>query len=206
MLENYKKLQNGLIKQDVVKPFNYDYEYADNYNKLGELGPRMAYLRLGYILGALDEPIESIMDIGYGNGDFIRACTNIIPACYCNDISTYDVPEGSTFIENIYDQEVDVITMFDVLEHLPDIYVIKDFKTKYLVVSMPYCHYFDDVWFKNWKHRKEDEHLWHFNSESLISFMDEVGYDPITISNIEDTIRKNNQDYSNILTGVFKKR
>jgi hypothetical protein len=36
--------------------------------------------------------------------------------------------------------------------------------------------------------------------------MDEIGYDVINTTNIEDTIRDNKMDYDNILTGVFKKR
>jgi len=40
----------------------------------------------------------------------------------------------------------------------------------------------------------------------LVNFMSEVGYDVINITNVEDIIRKNNLDYSNILTGVFKKK
>ena len=65
--------------------------------------------------------------------------------------------------------------------------------------------YFNDEWFKNWKHRKPNEHLFHFNKTSLVNFMSEVGYTLINMSNIEDTIRKNNLNYSNIITGVFKK-
>ena len=33
----------------------------------------------------------------------------------------------------------------------------------------------------------------------------ELGYTCMHTSNIEDTIRKNNKEYSNILTAVFKK-
>jgi hypothetical protein len=36
--------------------------------------------------------------------------------------------------------------------------------------------------------------------------MSEVGYEVINITNLEDTIRKNNEDYTNILTGVFRKK
>jgi len=52
----------------------------------------------------------------------------------------------------------------------------------------------------------QTNYLWHFNAESLVNFMSEVGYDVINITNVEDIIRKNNLDYSNILTGVFKKK
>jgi hypothetical protein len=36
--------------------------------------------------------------------------------------------------------------------------------------------------------------------------MNEIGYDVMNITNLEDTIRKNGLDYSNILTGVFKRK
>lgn len=59
--------------------------------------------------------------------------------------------------------------------------------------------------FENWKHRRPDEHLWHFNLESLTKFMQEICYEKITHSNIEDVIRKPSSDYTNILSAVFKK-
>ena len=36
--------------------------------------------------------------------------------------------------------------------------------------------------------------------------MSEIGYEVMNITNLEDTIRKNNLEYSNILTGVFKRK
>jgi hypothetical protein len=87
-----------------------------------------------------------------------------------------------------------------------NIYDIKDLQAKYVVVSLPHCHNFSDEWFENWKHRKPNEHLWHFNAPALINFMSEVGYEVINITNLEYTIRKNNEDYTNILTGVFRKK
>jgi hypothetical protein len=35
--------------------------------------------------------------------------------------------------------------------------------------------------------------------------MSEVGFEMLSISNIEDTIRKPTDSYTNIMTGVFKK-
>lgn len=206
MLENYKKIQNGVIAQINREPFYYDFEYSNNYNKLGEIGPRMGYLRLGHLIGSLGFIPESVMDIGYGNGDFLKVCQNIIPKCYASDISVYPTPDGCEFISDPGSVKVTVATFYDVLEHYQDIYDIKKIQADYIIISLPNCHYFSDEWFKNWKHRKPNEHLWHFNETSLIYFMSEVGYDIVNISNIEDTIRKNNESYSNILTGVFKKK
>ena len=166
----------------------------------------MGYLRLGYILGCINEPINKILDVGYGNGDFLKIASHYMPECFGSDVSQeYNIPEKTTYVDDIYSKEFDVVCFFDVLEHFDNIYDIKNLKTKYIVISLPNCHYFSDEWFQDWKHRKPDEHLWHFNKSSLINFMQEIGYEVINTSNVEDVIRKNQEEYSNILSGVFKK-
>lgn len=206
-MENYKKHKNGVIEQIEKNKFIYDQQYIDSsYNTYGELGNRMAYLRLGHLIGTLGFIPDSIMDIGYGNGDFLKSCQNIIPKCYGSDISGYPVPQGCEFIEDRYSIKVDVATFYDVLEHYDNIYEIKNIQSNYIIISLPNCHNFSDKWFMDWKHRKPDEHLWHFNTSSLINFMSEIGYEVINVTNLEDTIRKNNLEYSNILTGVFKRK
>jgi len=204
MIENYEKLHNGIIKQINREPFDYGFDYSNNYNKLGEIGKRMGYLRLGYILGALKITPTSVLDIGYGNGDFLETCTNIIPNCYGYDVSEYPVPNGSIKVDSL-NIEVDLITMFDVLEHWDDIYQIEKLKCNYICISLPNCEYKSDDWFTTWKHRKPNEHLWFFNKESLINFMNEVGFECINISYIEDVIRKDPKNSPNILTAIFKK-
>lgn len=207
MLENYEKLENGVIRQIDRIPFGYGAEYSGAYNKLGEIGNYMSYLRLGYLLGTINEIPTSILDVGYGNGSFLSAAATIIKSCYGSDVSdAYPVPSGVTYINDIYDGYYDVITMFDVLEHFDNIYDIKDLNCKYIFVSMPWCHYFSDEWFDTWKHRKPNEHLHHFNDKSLCAFMDEIGFDVIAISNVEDSIRKPVDENNNILSGIFKKR
>jgi hypothetical protein len=213
MLTNYTKTDDGIIRQDeIINELQvYDIDYVNNrYNSYGELGMQMAYYRLGFLLGQLNTTPNSVLDIGYGNGDFLKACTNIIPNCYGNDVSNYPLPSNVTFVENIFDAHYDVVTFFDVLEHFKDITFVKDLKCNYILISLPWCHYFNDEWFAGWKHRRPDEHLWHFNETSLITFFDKMGYDNISISNMEDAIRKDatatQHKYSNILTGLFKKR
>ena len=58
----------------------------------------------------------------------------------------------------------------------------------------------------NWKHRRPDEHLWHFNEKSIEKFFNEMGYDIVDYSNVEDMIRITKEEYPNILTCIFKKR
>ena len=74
-----------------------------------------------------------------------------------------------------------------------------------MCISVPHCHNTNDEWFEKWKHRRPDEHLWHFDQESLVKFMRRMGFVLCSSSNLEDTIRKNNdQTETNILTCIFR--
>tara|TARA_R100000951_G_scaffold67273_2_gene56766 strand:- start:3654 stop:4283 length:630 start_codon:yes stop_codon:yes gene_type:complete len=209
MKENYKILPNGVIAQNKYfsTPQVYNQKYIDTrYNSYGEKGMQMAYLRLGYLLGNLKSTPNSILDIGYGNGDFLKVCTDIIPECYGSDISGYPVPSKVQFIEDIYSKHFDVVSFFDVLEHFEDINFVKDLKCTYIIISVPFCHFFSEEWFLNWKHRRPDEHLFHFNDKSLNNFFSEMGFDVVVQSHIEDIIRTPTDNTPNILTGIYKKR
>jgi hypothetical protein len=209
MIDNYEILENGLIKQleFISKIQEYNFQYVDErYNKYGEKGPQMAGLRFGYLLGILGFTPESILDVGFGNGDFLKVCKQGVDKCYGNDISEYPLPNGVEFVKDITENFYDVISMFDVLEHFEDISFVKNLKCNYMYISLPWCHNFSDEWFENWKHRRPDEHLWHFNQKSIEKFFNEMGFDMVVYSDIEDTIRKPSDEHPNILTCIFKKR
>lgn len=213
MLDNYEKNADGVIHQKrIVNSMQvYDKHYVDTrYNTYDEKRMQMAYYRLGFILGQIGEVPNSILDVGYGNGDFLKASSTIMNRCYGNDVSNYPLPDKVEFVTNITAQHFNVITFFDALEHFEDIEFVKELDCDYLVVSLPWCHYFSDEWFDQWKHRRPDEHLWHFDDASLVRFADRMGYDLVSITNMEDAIRVDpvakSEGYSNILTGVFRKR
>jgi len=206
-LNNYEKLKNGIIKQKKVDKINYNYEYSNKYNNYGEKANYLSYLRLGVLLGAINKTPESILDVGYGNGAFLNAAKNIIKNCSGFDISGYPLPDDISVENSIYDKHFDVICFFDSLEHFDDINIIDKLKCNYVFISVPWCHYLSDEWFLNWYHRRPNEHLWHFNDNSLINFFNENGFECLYINNFEDTIRKNStcNGHPNILSAVFKK-
>lgn len=207
MNSNYERLENGVIKQKIVKKITYDSAYSSKYNQYGEKGLRLSYLRLGVLLGLLKKTPTSLVDVGYGNGDFLKACSGTIKELYGCDISDYPPPDGCTKINMEDIKNVDVVCFFDSLEHFEDISVIKDLDTSYVFISVPWCHYISDHWFETWYHRRENEHLYHFNDSSLQTFFEENGYECIYLGCYEDIIRKNNSvaPLSNILSGLFKK-
>ena len=211
MLDNYVTLPNGVIKQVHVNKVSYDYNYSNKYNSYGEKGNYLSYLRYGVLLGVIQEQPKCLVDVGYGNGDFLKACARTIPELIGCDISDYPPPSGCTKIsslDEIKDKHVDVVCFFDSLEHFDNIDFVKDLNTKYVYISVPWCHYLSDEWFRDWYHRRKNEHIYHFNKDALLKFFDECGYDCLYTGSHEDVIRFNPAVHPlpNILSGVFKKR
>jgi hypothetical protein len=207
MIQNYELTQDGVIKQQTKKNYLYDKEYSDSrYSVFNDRG-NILNLRLGYIIGSIGKIPKSLMDVGYGNGDFLDSCSDFISKLYGNDIQpAYPLKDGIIFVDNITEQEVEVITFFDSLEHFDDIEWVKNLKCQYVIISLPWCYNgLDDKWFLNWKHRKPDEHLYHFNEISLEAFMNRQGFELVNFCNVEDKIRIDKTLTPNILTGCFKK-
>jgi len=207
MDEEYEYLDNGLIHQINYKKIEYNNNYNSKYDNYGDKRDKLSYLRLGVLLGALKKNPNKILDVGYGNGDFLKACLNSIKECHGIDLSDYPVPTGCTKINNMFSEKYDVVCFFDSLEHFDDIYAIKELKTDYIFISVPWCHNFSPNWFKSWYHRRPNEHLWHFNKDSINKFFNEIGYECIYQSNFEDIVRinKNVLPNENILSCLFKK-
>jgi len=205
MIKNYEVDQYGVIHQQIRQPFVYDKNYIDiSYGNLVQLTDEMAYLRLGYIIGAIGRVPLSILDVGYGTGDFLKVCTRIVKQSAGHDLFRDLLPAGCDFVEDITARHYDVITFFDSLEHYPDIDFVKKLNCNYVIISLPWCHNIGDAWFDAWKHRKPDEHLHHFDLSSLTNFMRSQGFRLVGHSNVEDTIRKSASTLPNILTAVFE--
>jgi hypothetical protein len=207
-LDNYEKLDNGVIRQVNVNKIDYNFEYSNKYNNYGEKSNYLSFLRLGVLLGNLEKIPDSILDVGFGNGAFLQAASNSIQNCYGFDISDYPVPPKSIRVNSLFEKHFDVICFFDSLEHFDDINFIDKLDCNYIFISVPWCHYFSDNWFMNWYHRRPNEHIWHFNEHSLVDFFNEYGFEKMYLGNFEDTIRKNDtaKGYSNILSGLFKRK
>lgn len=206
MLENYARNDEGLVYQINPTPITYDHEYvASRYDTYGELNGMMSHLRLGYIVGALERRPESICDVGYGNGAFLKACRTAVPDRYGFDVTDYPVPQGVRFTKDWLNLEVDVLTFFDVLEHFEDPYVLRQAKAENIVISLPWCHYESDEWFERWKHRRPNEHLWHFDLHGMTNFARVCGYKLVDFSDVEDIIRRPESDRPNILTVLLKR-
>ena len=206
MVDGYS-FHRGILKQSIIaRPVIYDIEYVrQRYDEYPTTRP-LSLIRLRLIRDVVRLGSGArILDVGYGNGDFLAVCHSFGFRTFGNDVSGYPVPPGTTFVKDILSNFYECVTFFDSLEHMPNIDFVSCLRTSYLVLSVPWCHYPDDTWFLRWKHRRPDEHIFHFGRESLCQFMTEMGFETQYVGNPEDVIRKPADDLPNILTGIFKK-
>ena len=206
MIDNYKQYGPGhwvqnKITGEIVK---YDNRYIQYYEKMDD---SMSKLRYNLLSKFVD--FHSVCDFGYGDGAFLRYCLKNGHACYGHDISNYPLPDNISFVEDPRTLDVDVITFFDSLEHIPNFDLLpflKSIKTKNIIVSVPWMHErLGAEWFTRWKHRKENEHFHHFDTHGLIQLLHDANFVPIHVCNDEDAIRKSVSYLPNILTIIGKK-
>lgn len=204
-VNNYQFDEHGVVHQIQRKPFHLD--YGKVYKNRGEMSNYISYLRLGFILGSIpdSEKCSSILDVGFGNGDFLRASQKRFSVCSGMDLTWDYLPENCSRELSPTDNYYDIITFFDSLEHFDDINFVADLKCKYLVISVPNCKLWSLEWFKDWKHRKPNEHLHHFNLDSLTKFLNASGFEIIKSECFEDVIRKDKEE-NNILSVIAKKK
>jgi ubiquinone/menaquinone biosynthesis C-methylase UbiE len=124
---------------------------------------------------------EALLDIGAGTGDFLLAAqqngwkvTGIEPS---EKAKKKAIAKGISFVNstaNLPDKSFDIITMWHVLEHIPDLeYHIKELKrllkpSGTLVIAVPNFNSYDANHYKEfWAAYDVPRHLWHFSQASI---------------------------------------
>lgn len=214
MIDNYRIDELGVIHQIEFTPIIYDKTYLSYYQDLSDRTIKLGYQRLGWILGILGFIPKAILEIGYGTGTFIEAAKITgVANCAGYDIAEYPLPDGVRFA-NWSEAERgpwDLVAMFDVLEHIPDLSFLARLQTKHIALAVPYCRYRElgadgESWFRNWRMLLPNEHLHHFDRESLVALMEHSGFACVTLNTFEDGIRiRPGEAGPNILCGFFSK-
>lgn len=197
----------GVINQLDAQQFTYDPGYVSTYDKPEYIqqSELLQALRLGFASAAHGRRITSLLDYGYGNGAFMKFAKRHVPNVYGFDLTGLHV-DGCYIMPEVI--KADVITFWDALEHVADLSFLRGLPAETVVVSLPYCHMLTEGrdWFSNqYKHRKPDEHLHHFNEFSLANVMAHYGWKAIASSGHEDIVRKSAHGLQNILSMAFKR-
>lgn len=142
MLDNYELDGFGVIHQIDFTPIKYDKQYISYYEDLSDRTIKLGYQRLGWVLGVTGEIPRSVLEIGYGTGTFVEAAkiTGVADCAGC-DIAQFPLPQGVRFVD--WDEALagswDLVAMFDVLEHIPDLSFLGRLEARRLAIAVPYC-------------------------------------------------------------------
>lgn len=181
----------------------YDADYSRA--RYDRYGTTRAMSRLRFDLAEKLFAFQSVLDVGYGNGDFLKYCLEQGKDCFAWDVADYPLPKEIVRLDSVNAQPVDLVTFFDSLEHNPtaDLFLfLESIPAKNILISLPWCHFPSPAWFLEWKHRRENEHLHHFSAAGLLRTLELAGYEPIYIGSPEDGIRGRLNGRANILTAA----
>ncbi len=139
---------------------------------------------------------KELLDIGAGTGDFLAACKNngwvihgVEPNKKANKIAQRKTSiEINDDIKEILNKQFDIITMWHVLEHVPDLnFYISNLKKLLkangtLVIAVPNYKSFDATYYKdNWAAYDVPRHLWHFSQKAIKGLFEQKGMKVIDI-------------------------
>ena len=189
--------QTGLAVKAV-----YDAKYIRERYDVYPTTEAISYLRLGlvkaFIIGG------RLLDIGYGNGCFLKKAAKAGFVSFGSDVHGADYGIREISLREAADSPWDVVTFFDSLEHFSNLDLPREVaaRARVVVVSIP-CRPDSFPASKEWKHYRPGEHLHYFSRYSL-----ERLFSPrrklVSVSDVEDVIRgKLPAGEQNILTLVF---
>lgn len=133
-------------------------------------------------------PRGGLVDVGIGAGSFCQ---------YRNRQGQltrgYDVnPKGIEWLKvnelwaNLYQERVEAISLWDVLEHVAYPELLLDQVRGYVFTSLPIFRDWEHVFTS--KHYKPGEHLWYFTRDGLTHAMDESGWACVELNNMESKL------------------
>jgi SAM-dependent methyltransferase len=146
----------------------YDATYAHRYDARPHR--EMSALRWDFVRRWVPlRPGGRILDIGYGNGSFLKHARRHGMEVYGLDVHGEDfgVPTVA------YDTPLafDLVCFFDSLEHLPRFASLFALRAAHVIVSLPAVPAFLLETPLRWRHYKPGEHLHYFSCESLDMLM-----------------------------------
>ncbi len=190
MVDNMEKVEfaredkYGFWRQRTPAVFEYDADYKQSQSTNTD----MSYLRIGWLASFLPYSVlkkMTVVDIGSGNGTFVRVGQSVFGSC-CG----FDVQGESITREELYGTHWDMVVLSDVLEHFEDIEDLFKMKWEFAFISFPETPLVQDQdQLRGWRHFKPNEHLWCLNVAGMVQWFESHECKVLGRSNVEDLIR-----------------
>ncbi|SNR40922.1 Methyltransferase domain-containing protein [Lutibacter agarilyticus] len=155
-------------------------------DKLYQTIKRVALKNKLNLLNSFQTEEKKVLDVGCGTGEFLLTCKNngwnvvgVEPNKNARELAISKLNENNapkivSELQDISLQQFDVITLWHVLEHVPDlnsyIYKLKSLlkPNGVLVIAVPNYKSYDAVYYKQfWAAFDVPRHLWHFSKKSI---------------------------------------
>lgn len=205
-LNTYYQFESYISHTDSKKTFlDKVYQIVRNYTLKKKLK----------LINSFQSEEKKILDIGCGTGDFLLTCKKenwktigVEPNPKANTIAKNKGLEIKNSIEEIValNQKFDVITLWHVLEHVPNLmeYILqlKKLLTKNgtLVIAVPNYKSYDSNYYKEfWAAYDVPRHIWHFSKKSIQKLFKHVN-----LSVVEILPMKFDSYYVSILSERYK--
>lgn len=162
-----------VFQTDLTVTVSYNADYARQYDR--RPAKQMSDVRWNFIqqhLGLLHG--SRVLDIGYGNGAFLKRARDAGMSIYGIDVHSEDF--GIPTVSFDTRLNFDLICFFDSLEHLPDFNAVLQLKAGAVIVSIPRTPKQILTRPSVWRHYKPGEHLHYFSTHSLDKLMDRWGF------------------------------
>ena len=184
------------------------------------------------------QPLKGrILDIGAGTGDFLLECKNqnwdilgIEPNDKAKGIAVGKGIKFGDTIEKLESNSFDVITMWHVLEHVPDVeHPVAELKrllkpTGTIIIAVPNYKSYDAKYYKEfWAAFDVPRHLWHFSKTAIEKLFDKqnmnledikpMWFDSFYVSLLSEKYKTGKMNFisgffiglSSNISGIFKK-
>ncbi len=162
-----------VFQTDLHVSVAYDANYAHQYDF--RPAKEMSNLRWDFIQRELKLGSDSrVLDIGYGNGAFLKRAQEARMQIFGIDVHTEDF--GIPVVNFDTPQVYDLVCFFDSIEHFPDFSPIYKLNAHNVIVSIPNTPNIILTEPRKWRHFKPGEHLHYFSRTSLDSFMRRWGF------------------------------
>ncbi|EZH75188.1 methyltransferase [Aquimarina atlantica] len=133
------------------------------------------------LISTLNQQPGALLDIGAGTGDFLNVAKNkgwmiegVEPNNQAKELAKQKRIDLKPETVNLNSKSFDVITMWHVLEHIPDLQLqIKELKrllkpNGFVIIAVPNFKSYDAKWYNSfWAAYDVPRHLWHFSKTSI---------------------------------------
>jgi hypothetical protein len=164
----------------------YDQAYFDKYVAYGKttMGIALTSLRCGLVYRYI-APMEQLVDIGPGDGSFIRARRGMTLGYDVNPVGVQMLWKQESWIDLDKANHIESASFWDSLEHIAKPEEIVRKVRRYCFVSIPI--FKDETHIFQSRHYRPDEHYWYFTAAGLIAWFWKLGFTCRETNDMETT-------------------